>query len=97
MATQVIAEPRFQAAAKKLPVAESKILGEFLRLVLLTGVNPESAASTAHAHSHPLEAADKDLAFGGTAQLVLPHNRIFYKYSGPRVTLTNVVPITHPQ
>lgn len=97
MATQVIAEPRFQAAAKKLPVAESKMLGEFLRLVLLTGVNPVSAASTAHAHSHPLEPEDTALAYGGTAQLVLTHNRIFYKYRGPRVTLTNVVPITHTQ
>lgn len=96
MATQVIAEPRFQSAAKKLPVAESKMLGEFLRLVLLTGVNPVSAASTAHAHSHPLEAKDKELANGGTAQLFLTHNRIFYKFSGSRITLTNVAPITPP-
>src|SRR5258707_6145305 len=65
MATSVIVTPRFQAAAKKLPVADSRILGEFLRLVVVLGVNPLSAASSAHAHSRPLQPADKALAYGG--------------------------------
>ena len=94
MATTVIVTPRFQAAAKKLPMAESRILGEFLRLVIVVGVNPLSAASTAHAHSRPLQPADKALAFGGNMELILSaHNRAFFKHSGPAVTLTNLAPV----
>ena len=94
MATTVIVTPRFQTAAKKLPVAESRILGEFLRLVIVVGVNPLSAASTARAHSRPLQPADKALAFGGNMELILSaHNRAFFKSSGPAVTLTNLAPV----
>ena len=59
MAVTITVTPRVQAAAKKLPVAESRILGEFMRLVLVNGVNPSSAASTAHAHIKPLDPKDK--------------------------------------
>ena len=94
MATSVIVTPRFQTAAKKLPVAESKILGEFLRLVVVMGINPMSAASTAHAHTRQLQPADKKLAYGATTELIISaHNRAFFKLSGPAVTLTNLVPV----
>jgi hypothetical protein len=83
MAHTVTVAPRVQTAAKKLPVAESKILGEFIRLVVVNGVNPDSAASTAHAHIHPTAPADKALAFGGTNELVISeHHRVFYKLAG---------------
>ena len=93
MATTVIVTPRFQAAAKKLPAADSRILGEFLRLVVVAGINPLSAASTAHAHSRPLQPEDKALAYGANMELIISaHNRAFFKHSGPAVTLTNLVP-----
>jgi hypothetical protein len=94
MAVTVTVYPRVQTAAKKLPVSESRILGEFIRLVLINGVNPSSAASTAHAHNEQVDEQDKAIAFGGTAELVIsPHNRVFYKYSGTILTLTNLVPV----
>jgi hypothetical protein len=94
MATTVIVTPRFQTAAKKLPVADSRILGEFLRLVVVMGANPLGAATTAHAQTRPLQPADKALAFGGTTELIISaHNRAFFKLSGPAVTLTNLVPV----
>ena len=94
MATSVIVTPRFQTAAKKLPVADSRILGEFLRLVVVMGVNPLGAATTAHAQTRPLQPADKALAFGGNMELIISaHNRAFFKQSGPAVTLTNLVPV----
>ena len=97
MAVTVTVAPRVQAAAKKLPVAESRILGEFIRLVLVMGLNPSSAASTAHAHSRPALPSDKAVAFGGTAELVIsPHNRVFYKYSGAILLLTNIAPVAAP-
>lgn len=97
MAVTVTVAPRVQAAAKKLSVAESKVLGEFIRLVLVMGVNPNSAAGTAHAHSKPVEASDKAQAFGGTTELVISaHNRVFYKYSGAVLLLTNLVPVAPP-
>ena len=97
MASTVIATPRFQSAAKKLSTAESRILGEFLRLVLVMGVNPNSAAGSAHAQSKPVLPADKEVAFGATTELVISaHNRVFYKYSGPAITLTNLAPVTTP-
>ena len=94
MAVTITVAPRVQTAAKKLPVAESRILGEFMRLILLNGVNPSSAASTAHAHLKPLDPQDKPQAFGATFELAISaHNRVFYKFSGSIITLTNLVPI----
>ena len=49
MALTVTVTARVQTAAKKLPVAEARILADFIRLVLVNGVNPSSAAGTAHA------------------------------------------------
>ena len=98
MAITVTVAPRVQAAAKKLPIAESRILGEFIRLVLVMGINPVSAAGTAHAHSHPTDPRDKTLAFGGTTELVIgAHNRVFYKFSGAAVMLTNLAPVAPPK
>ena len=97
MAVTVTVAPRVQVAAKKLPVAESRILGEFIRLVLIMGANPASAAGTAHAHSKPVDPRDKDQAFGGTTELVISaHNRVFYKYTGAILLLTNLVPVAPP-
>jgi hypothetical protein len=76
MVITVSVAPRVQAATKKLPLAESKILGEFIRLVLVMGVNPNSAAGSAHAHSKPVELADKALAFGGTTELVISEHHL---------------------
>jgi hypothetical protein len=87
-----------QAAGKKLPAAESRILGEFMRLLLVTGVNPSSAASTAHAHLKPLDPKDKAAAYGATYELAISaHNRVFYKFSGNIITLTNLVPVETPK
>ena len=97
MATSVIVTPRFQTAAKKLPTAESRILGEFLRLVVVMGINPLSAASTARARTRPIQPDDKKLAFGATTELIISaNNRAFFKLSGPAVTLTNIVPTATP-
>jgi hypothetical protein len=97
MAVTITVNPRVQTAAKRLPVTESRILGEFMRLVLANGVNPSSAASTAHAHLKPVDPQDKGLAFGGTMELVIStHNRVFYKVSGSVLTLTNLAPVTQP-
>ena len=94
MAVTVTVAPRVQTAAKKLPVSESRILAEFIRLVLINGANPSSAASTAHAHNESVDEKDKAIAFGATAELVIsPHNRVFYKYTGTVLTLTNLVPV----
>ena len=95
MAVTVTVAVRVQSAAKKLPVSESKVLGEFIRQVIILGVNPNSAASTVHAHSHPVAAADKTVAFGGAYELVISeHHRVFYKLSGAILTLTNLEPVT---
>ena len=97
MPVTITVAPRVQAAAKKLPVSESRILGDFMRLILLTGVNPSSAASTAHARLKPLDPKDKSAAYGATFELAISaHNRVFYKYSGSIITLTNLVPIPSP-
>jgi len=94
MAVTVTVAPRVQEAGKHLPVSESRILGEFIRLILINGANPSSAAGSAHAHNENVDAKDKAIAFGGTAELVIsPHNRIFYKYSGAILTITNLVPV----
>jgi len=94
MAITVTVAPRVQTAAKKLPVAEGRILGEFIRLVLVNGVNPSSAAGSAHAKINPVKSTDKAVAFGGTNELIISaHNRVFYKYSGAIVLLTDVAPI----
>ncbi len=94
MATTVSVAPRFQVAAKKLEMSETRILGDFLRLVLVLGQNPVNAASTAHAHAQPASSADKALAFGGTYELVISaKHRAFYKFSGAMLTLTNLVPV----
>ena len=97
MPLTITVAPRVQTAAKKLPGAESRILGEFMRLILLTGVNPASAASTAHARIKPLDPKDKNAAYGATFELAISaHNRVFYKYSGSIITLTNLVPFPPP-
>ena len=97
MAVTITVAPRVQTVAKKLPVAESRILGEFMRLVLVNGVNPNSAASTAHAHIKPLDPKDKTVAFGGTYELVIStHNRVFYRFTGAVITLTNLAPVAPP-
>ncbi len=94
MAMTVTVAPRVQAAAKKLEVSETRILGEFIRLVLVLGQNPANAAGSAHAHSYPAKAEDKELAFGGTSELVISaRHRAFYKFSGTILTLTNIVPV----
>lgn len=94
MAMTVTVTPRVQTAAKKLEVSETRILGDFIRLVLVLGQNPVSAAGTAHAHATPASSADKALAFGGTYELVIgAHHRAFYKFSGTVLTLTNIVPV----
>jgi hypothetical protein len=94
MAVTVTVAPRVQVAAKKLPVSELRILGDFIRLVIVMGQNPSSAAGTAHAHLKKADPADKALAFGGTDQLVISDtHRVFYKYSGAILTFTNLVPV----
>jgi hypothetical protein len=94
VATTVSVTPRVQAAAKKLETSETRILGDFLRLVLVLGQNPVNAASTAHAHANPTTSADKALAFGGTYELVIgAKHRAFYRFSGTVLTLTNIVPV----
>ncbi len=97
MPLTVTVAPRVQVAAKKLPVPECKILGEFIRLVVVMGFNPASAAGTAKAQVRPVAAEDKEVAFGGTTELVISaHNRAFYKLSGPALMLTNLVPVAAP-
>ncbi len=98
MAVTVTVAPRVQAAAKKLPVTESRILGEFIRLVLVMGISPNSAVSTAHAQSQPVAQADKALAFGGTTELIIStHHRVFYKHTGAVILLTNLAPVVEPK
>ena len=93
MAVTVTVMPRVQVAAKKLPMSEARILADFIRLVVLNGVNPNSAASTAHAHSNAVKEKDKKLAFTGTNELVITHNRAFYKLTGQALIITNIVPV----
>jgi len=94
MAVTVTVAPRVQTAAKQLPLAENKVLGEFIRLVVVNGVNPNSAVSTARAHSRPLADADKPLAYGATTELIISsHHRVFYKLIGQTILLTNLVPV----
>ncbi len=94
MATTVSVAPRVQQAAKRLEMSETRILGDFLRLVLVLGQNPVNAATTAHAHAKPADSADKALAFGGNYELTISaKHRAFYKFSGAIVTLTNIVPV----
>ena len=94
MAVTVTVMPRVQTAAKKLPMSDARILADFIRLVVLNGVNPSSAAGTAHAHSNPVADKDKKLAFTGTNELVISsHNRAFFKLTGQILTLTNIVPV----
>ena len=83
--------PRAQAAAKKLPVAESKLLGEFIRQIVELGANPANAASTAKLHARAVEATDKDVAFGGTVELSFGKHRAFYKLTGTALVVTNLV------
>ena len=40
MAVTVTVAPRVQTAAKKLPPSELRILGDFIRLVIVMGQNP---------------------------------------------------------
>jgi len=70
--------------------------GHFIRLVVLNGISPNSAAGTAHAHTNPVADKDKKLAFTGTNELVIKlaqsgflqaHRPVvdYYQYrSGPR-------------
>ena len=98
MPVTITVTPRVQTAGKKLPLAESRILGEFMRLILVNGVNPSSAASTAHAHLKPLDPKDKAAAYGATYELAISdHNRVFYKFTGNIITLTNLVPVETPK
>ena len=83
---------RAQTAAKKLPVAESKLLAEFIRQLVLIGAPVTSAASTAHATVAPVLAQDKDQAFGGTTQLTFStHHKAYYKLTGQALIITNLV------
>jgi len=98
MPLTITVNARVQTAAKKLPINESRILGEFMRLVLANGVRPSSAASTAHAKLNTVKAVDKDLAYGATMELVISsHNRVFFRESGSIITLTNLVPVASTQ
>ena len=64
----------------------------------LMGINPASAAASAHASSRPIQEADKGVAYGATTELIISvHNRAFFKFSGPAVTFTNLVPAAPTQ
>ena len=94
MPTQIIVAARVQTEGKKLPPSESRVLGEFMRFILVNGVNPDSAASTARAKIHLLDDEDKKAGFGATHELVFStKHRALYKYSGSIITITNLVPV----
>jgi len=87
----VVAEPRFQRR-QKLPVAESRCWRVSLRLVLLTGVNPLMLPARPTLTVIPW---NRDRLWRSAAPPISPPQNRILQIQWPRITLTNVVPITH--